>query len=74
VQNYYLTFSRKCVIIVSESEGATMTYQEQINLLEALKLHYELFNLEYAESEEDKEMEIDFRKKCLKKLLKALDK
>ena len=51
-----------------------MTYQEQINLLEALKLHYELFNLEYAESEEDKEMEIDFRKKCLKKLLKELDK
>lgn len=51
-----------------------MAYQEQINLLEALKLHYELFNLEYAESEEDKEMEIDFRKKCLKKLLKELDK
>lgn len=74
VQNYLLTNSRKYGIIVSESEGTTMTYQEQINLLEALKLHYELFNLEYAESEEDKEMEIDFRKKCLKKLLKALDK
>ena len=51
-----------------------MTYQEQIELLEALKLHYELFDLEYAESEDDKEMEIDFRKECLKKLLEALDK
>lgn len=50
-----------------------MTNQEQINLLEALKLHYELFDLEYVESEDDKEMEIDFRKECLKKLLKALD-
>jgi hypothetical protein len=54
--------------------GATMTYQEQITLLEALKLHYELFNLEYAENEEDRKMEIDFRKKCLEKLLKELDK
>jgi len=63
-----LTFFPKGGIINTESEGTTMTYQEQINLLEALKLHYELFNLEYAESEEDKEMEIDFRKKCLKKL------
>ena len=51
-----------------------MTNQEQINLLEALKLHYELFDLEYVESEDDKEMEIDFRKECLKKLLEALDK
>lgn len=51
-----------------------MTYQEQITLLEALKLHYELFNLEYAENEEDRKMEIGFRKKCLEKLLKELDK
>ena len=51
-----------------------MTYQEQIELLEALKLHYELFDLEYAEDEDVKEMEIDFRKECLKKLLEALDK
>ena len=51
-----------------------MTYQEQIKLLEMLKLHYELFALEYAENDEDREMEICFRKECLKKLLKELDK
>lgn len=51
-----------------------MTYQEQIELLETLKLHYELFDLEYAGNEELKEMEIDFRKSVLKKLLKAIDK
>ena len=50
-----------------------MTYQEQIELLEMLKLHYELFDLEYAEDKE-KEMEIDFRKNILEKLLKAIDK
>ena len=51
-----------------------MTLEEQIKILESLKLHYELFDLEYAEDEELKEMEIDFRKENLKKLLKELDK
>lgn len=51
-----------------------MTYEQQIKLIEALALRYSVFYLDYAESEKDKKDEIDFRKKCLEKLLKALDK
>lgn len=49
-----------------------MTREEQKQLVEQLKLHYELFDLDYAECKDDWENEIEFREWALTKLLNAV--